>query len=206
MSVLTKIVAATAALGLLAPIAFAEGLSVTGSATVGVGVQTSRGTTTVQGSANTNASQGSSTRASTTTAARLENQSAVSVQVQALLSAADRDGGIGAEVRDVAHLYASSSARASKEMQNVEKRPGWLTVLIGANYKSLGALRSEVATTQNAINRLEAARDRATDASIKAALDVQIQALIASASSTKAYIKAHEDVFSVFGWFFKLFS
>lgn len=135
-----------------------------------------------------------------------DNGNEVSVRVRALLDVADRDGGIGKDVREIAHEFASSSERADGEREDVEGRPAWMIFLVGADYKSLGALRSEVAVTQNTINRLEDARDRATDASVKATLDVQIEALVASASSTEAYVKAHEEVFSIFGWFFKIFS
>lgn len=208
MSTITKLLAVGVALTMAAPLAFAEGLTANVGANVGVqtSVKTSRGTTTeVKGVANgeVNANENSDGRVGTTTA-RGENKSSVSVQVRALLDAANRDGGIGEEVRDIAHTYASSSARVDEEKQNVENRPTWMTVLVGADYKSLGALRSEVATTQNAINRLTRARDLTTDASVKATLDVQIQALAATASSTDAYIKAHENVFSIFGWFFRL--
>lgn len=194
MSALTKIVAIVAAASMLAPVALAEGLSVSEKANVSVDLETSRGTATEAEDIDEDVNENS------------DDDDGVSASVQALLKVADRDDDIGEEVRDIAHEYASSTKRSDEDKQNVEDRSALVTLLIGADYKNLGALRSEIATTQNAINRLTKARDRATDASVKAALTVQIQTLTASASSTEAYVKAHEDVFSIFGWFFKLFS
>lgn len=218
-STFTKIVATAIVAGMFAPVAFAEGLSSAGKkADDGVGIQVSRASTTesrgeemsggkVEGTRGSdNAERGGDNATTTGQQEREENHSEVAARVRALLDVADRDEGIGQDVRDIAHEVASSSERAEVEKQNVENRPAWMTFLLGANYKNLGALRSEVATTENSIDRLTKARDRATDASVKAALDAQIQALAASASSTEAYVKAHENVFSIFGWFFKLFS
>lgn len=218
-STFTKIVATAVIAGMFAPVAFAEGLSAVGEKSGdGVSVQTSRASTTEARGENMsggkaednrgsdNAERGGDNATTTGQQEREENRSEVAARVRALLDVADRDEGIGQDVRDIAHEVASSSARADVEKRSVEGRSAWKTFLIGANYKNLGALRSEVATTQNSIDRLTKARDRATDASVKAALEVQIQALAASASSTEAYVKAHENVFSVFGWFFKIFS
>lgn len=137
---------------------------------------------------------------------REENRSEVAARVRALLDVADRDGGIGQDVRDIAHTYASSSERAAEARASVERRPGWLTFIIGSDYGNLGKLRSEIATTQNDIGRLTNARERTTDTSVKAALQTQIDALRAQASTTEKFVEDNENVFSIFGWFFKLFS
>lgn len=218
-STFTKIVATAVIAGMFAPVAFAEGLSTTEKkADDGVGTKVSRASTTgsrgeemsesetEDNRGSDNAERGGGNATTTGEREREEHRSEVAKQVQELLDVADRDEGIGEEVRDIAHEVASSSDRAEVEKQDVEDRPDWLTFIIGSDYGNLGRMRSEIATTQNSIDRLTKARDRATDASGKATLDAQIQALSASASSTEAYVKAHENVFSIFGWFFKLFS
>lgn len=135
-----------------------------------------------------------------------DNRAIVAAQVQALLQVADRDRGIGKEVRDIARTFASSSERIHEKKKKVEDRSALLEFLIGADWDNLGELRSELVTTENAIDRLTKAREKAADAQVKATLDVQITALAKVASSTEAYIEAHEEAFSVFGWFFKIFS
>jgi hypothetical protein len=216
MKTLAKIIATAAALGLLAPVALAERGQQpetrdqgSGSTTIG---QEERGEEQSveqqeQGRSTSTARQGGEDNATTTgEREREQHRSQVADQVQALLRAADRDSDIGDEVREVAHEVASSSERVDEDTAKVDQRPGWMTFLIGADFRNLGALRSEVATTKNHIERLTKARARATDASTTATLDAQIQALAESASSTEAFVRSHESAFSIFGWFFKLFS
>ncbi len=124
----------------------------------------------------------------------------VSAEVRALLRAADRDGGIGAEVREIAQAHASSSARVETAKERIDRRPSWLRFILGAGFKNLGDLRSEITTTKNHIDRLVKARDRAVDASASAELTAQIGVLEAQASTTADFVADHESEFSLFGW------
>lgn len=146
-----------------------------------------------------------STNSATGTAMRAENRSGVSVRVQALLQVADRDGGIGSEVRVIAQEYASTSKNIDEAQDAVESRPGWLTFLFGSDYGNLGKLRSELVTTENQIQRLTNAMNRSVDATVKADLQVQISALEAEASTTAAFIEENEGSFSLFGWLVRVF-
>jgi hypothetical protein len=137
---------------------------------------------------------------------REKHRSEVAAEVQKLLSVADRDEGIGEEVRIAAHDFASSSEEIDNAKAEVDGRPAWMTLIIGNDYKNLGAIRSELATTTNAIDRLEKARERSADPAVKADLAAQISALTASASTTEQFVVSHENAFSLLGWFFKLFN
>lgn len=213
---MTGVLGAAAFAGVLtfAPVAFAVG--VTTGASVGVQASSTRGA--ASSTAALGVSVNASTTASTTVGAhgtttggerRPENpgsaRSAVAVSVQALLDAANRDGGIGQEVRLIAQGIASTTASTSEAKAKVESRPGWLIFLIGSDYGNLGTLRSDIVTTQNQIQRLTAARARTADVSVQATLDAQILALQASASSTVEFVADHEGSFSLFGWLVRLF-
>ena len=191
----------------IAPIALAQGVGVgvnaNVNATVGGADASVRASAT--GTANMDSATSNAGGAATGTQMRVENRSEVSARVQALLQAADRDGGIGADIRAVANEYASSSERAAEAKAEVESRPGWLTFIIGTDYGNLGRLRSEIATTENHIQRLTNAMDRSTDASVKADLQAQIDVLEAQASATAEFVVENESKFSVFGWFFRIF-
>ena len=134
-----------------------------------------------------------------------EHQSQVAAQVQTLLSVANRDGGIGDDVRAVAQEMASTSDESAQAKAQVEGRPGWLTFLIGTDYGNLGTLRSDIVKTQNQIQRLTDARNRTTDVTAQAELDAQITALQDSASTTDAFVVSNESKFSLFGWLARLF-
>lgn len=134
------------------------------------------------------------------------HRSAVASLVASLLADAERDGGIGAEVRAVAQSQKDSAPTISAAMKKVEERSALKTFFLGTDWKNTGALRSEIAKTDADIDRLEAALDRATDDSVKEDLALQIEALKDARANIETFVEAHEGTFSLFGWFTKLFS
>ena len=151
-------------------------------------------------------STSTNTRATTTGQINAEtNRSTVATFVKSLLNIADRDGGIGVEVREIAKSQNDSATTTAVAIAEVEGRSSIKTFLIGSDYKNLGVIRSELATTSNNIARLKALLDKTTDATVRAELNVQIQALETEQARIDAYVEAHESTFSLFGWFAKLF-
>ena len=134
-----------------------------------------------------------------------QHKSNVANVVQDLTDLAGKDNNIGEDMRVVAQEQESSNERATEAIKAVEARGGFKTFLIGTDYKNIGALRSEVVTTQNSIDRLTKAMDRATDATVKADLDTQIKALQETNMNALNFIKTNESKFSLFGWFVRLF-
>lgn len=135
-----------------------------------------------------------------------EHRSKVAEFVKSLLEVADREhGGIGDEVRVVARTQGESASTTVDAMDEVDHRSPIMTFLIGSDYKNLGVIRSEVATTQNSIDQLKNLADKTQNAADKAALMTQINILQDSNTKLDAYVQAHEQVFSLFGWFVKLF-
>jgi len=135
-----------------------------------------------------------------------QRKSKVSNVVQELKDLAGKDQNIGEEVRVVAQEQEESNERATKAMEKVEARGGFKTFLVGTDYKNIGALRSEVVTSQNHIDRLMKARDRTTSDGVKADLDIQIAELKEANTDAETFIQQNEDKFSLFGWFAKLFN
>ena len=138
-----------------------------------------------------------------TTAA--EHRSAVAILVRSLLAVADREGGIGTEVRAVAQAQQDSASTSATAIDHVEARNDLLVFLIGSDYKNLGVIRSEAATTENSISRLERLRDQASSTEAKAELSAQITVLETEQVKLETFVEAHESAFSLFGWFVKLF-
>lgn len=135
-----------------------------------------------------------------------KHRSEVANVVLSLKALADRDGGIGDEVRKVAQEQASSSEHVAEAMGKVEARSALMTFLFGADFRNIGELRSELATTENHIKQLTEAKSGAVSADVKAGIDVQISALQKANADASAFVQAHEETFSIFGWFARLFT
>lgn len=134
------------------------------------------------------------------------HRSAVASFVQSLLNVANREGGIGAQVRIVAQSQQDSASTSANAIAKVENRGGFRTFLLGSDYKSLGQLRSEMATTSANIAKLQELLAKTTSDSDKADLSAQIQVLEDSQAKIDAFVIKQSSIFSLFGWFTKLFT
>ena len=134
-----------------------------------------------------------------------EHKSEIADIMKELEKIADRDYRIGDDIDEVVKEQKDLEEKTAKALDEVEKRDGLRTFFFGADYKNLGELKSTIETTENHIDRLEKALGRTTDAMVKAGLEAQIRALEETASSTEAFVRDNEDVFSLFGWFVKIF-
>lgn len=137
-----------------------------------------------------------------------DHRSEVSIIVQKLLFAADRTKGIGQELKAIVKEEATTTENQARLMEKIENRNGIATFLIGTDYKNVGALRSEMVTTENHMNQLKDALARATttDTSLRADLITQISSLEAANAKVDTFIATNENKFSLFGWIAKLFN
>lgn len=160
--------------------------------------------------ANINKSTTTHTQATSTPATNKsqgdEHKSAVAQVVAKLLLVADREGGIGSEVRMIAQEQASTSDKVKKDMDEIANENPLKRFFFGTNYKNTGELRSTVVTTKNHIDRLKKALEKTTSTTTKAELTAQINELEKVASSTEAFIKTNENKFSLLGWLSRFLS
>lgn len=133
------------------------------------------------------------------------HRSAVASFVQSLLAVADREGGIGQQVRVVAQQQNGTKDKVAESIDKVEKRSKLKSFLIGTDYKNTGALRSEMVQTRNQIAQLKRLADKAENDQDKNELQNQIQALEQEQTNIESFITQNEDKFSLFGWAVKLF-
>jgi hypothetical protein len=133
------------------------------------------------------------------------HRSAVANFVQSLLSVADREGGIGQQVRVIAQEQNDSKEITTEAIDKVEKRSKIKTFLLGTDYKNLGVLRSEMVKTRNHIDQLNRLVSQTEDEQNKTELQTQIQNLEKEETDINNFINQNEEQFSLFGWAVKLF-
>lgn len=98
---------------------------------------------------------------------------------------------------------AEETARA---MIRVENRPKWKTALMGADYKNLGELRSQMVRNQNTISQLARTMDRTENPDAALALAEQAATLQLEQTRLWTVIAENEGAFSVLGWVFRFLS
>ena len=133
------------------------------------------------------------------------HRSAVASFVQSLLSVADREGGIGQEVRVIAQQQNEMKDRAADLIYAVENRNKVKTFFIGTSYKNVGELRSQMVQTRNQIEQLKRLMQKNTNEQDKTELQNQIQTMEQEQARINDFITQNESKFSLFGWAIKLF-
>lgn len=154
-------------------------------------------------------SEGTSSSSSAPMAGKVnaeEHRSTVANFVQSLLQVAEREGGIGEQVRLVAQEQNQSASTTVQAMQKVEERSKIKTLFLGSDYKNLGTLRSEMVQTQNRLEQLNRLAENVENESDKTELQNQIQTLEQEQTKIETFIKDREDDFGLFGWLVKLFN
>lgn len=133
------------------------------------------------------------------------HRSVVASFIQTLLGAADRMDGASSEVRAIAQEQVTSSEKVIDAVKKAKKR-GWIkTMLIGSDYKNLGAIRSEIMTTENRMERLIRETERIVLPADRMAIMDEIQLIRDEQTKLKTFVEANESKFSLFGWAARLF-
>lgn len=134
------------------------------------------------------------------------HRSTVSAFAYSLINLADREGGIGEQVREVAKSQNDSASTSAESMLKVEERSSFKTFFFGSDYTDLNIIKGELATTTLNIAKLKVLLDNTIDATSRNELSAQIQVLENEQVNLEAYISNHENVFSLFGWFNRFFA
>ncbi len=135
-----------------------------------------------------------------------EHQSAVSTFVKSILKVADKESGIGKEVKAIAKEQDEAKAKVAEEINKIQNRNKIKTFFIGTDYKNAGQLRSEMVKTRNRLEQLNKLMEKAKSAANKTTLQAQIQTLEQERTKIDDFLKANEGKFSLFGWLVKLFN
>lgn len=135
-----------------------------------------------------------------------EHRSTIANFVQALVKVADRDKGIGEQVRVIAQQQNQSETTTTAAVERIQTRNKIKTFLIGTDYKNVGQLRSEMVQTRNRIEQTTKLIEKAKSAEDKAELQTQIQTMEQEQTKLEDFLKASESKFSLFGWLVKLFN
>ncbi|MFA5208404.1 MAG: hypothetical protein WC428_07225 [Candidatus Paceibacterota bacterium] len=136
-----------------------------------------------------------------------EHRNNISTVVQNLLNAADNEQGeIGDQIRVMAQQQNQSKDDIANTIDKVNARNGLKIFLIGLDYKNIGQLRSEIANTDNRIDRLNTLLGKLENSQDITTIQDQIKTLEENRQKINDIVKANESKFSLFGWFVKLFN
>lgn len=126
--------------------------------------------------------------------------------VHSLSDLADKEGGIGQQVKVVAQAQNESQAKVDTAVSAVDDRSGFVKFLIGPNYGQLNNIKTEISANENRIQVLTQVMNEVQDANAKAVLQEQINNLQQQNSQLQNFVNSNESKPSMLGWLIRLFS
>lgn len=145
--------------------------------------------------------QESSSTASSTIAE--QRRSKVANAVQEMLKVAERNGGIGEEVRVIAQEQNQNHEKLEASLKKIQGRSVLAKFFLGADYKELTSAEGILEQNREQIQQLNELKNQITDPAEQQKLIQQIQALEEVSLQIENYLKDSEAKFSLFGWLVK---
>jgi len=133
-------------------------------------------------------------------------RSIVANSVQEMLRVAERNEGVGTQIREIARAQNQIQEEADVALYQAKERKGFVKFLIGSDNSNLNIAEEKLTQHQEKIQELEVVKDQMEDSSDKEILIEQIEVMKQVSSEIEKEITDERQVFSLFGWFSRLFS
>jgi len=134
----------------------------------------------------------------------LQKRSQVANAVQAMLSVADRQQGIGQQIREIAQAQNQNQEQLEANMQVIKNRGRLRKFFFGPDYKSLNLVESNLNDMDEKISQLKELAATITNVTDAAKLQDQITALEQVKSDWAQEAQTASQGFSLFGWLNKI--
>lgn len=135
-----------------------------------------------------------------------QRRSEVANAVQLMLQVADREGGIGEQVRLIAQNQNKNQEEIENNLEQVENRGGVAKFLIGPNYGQINKAEKLLEQNRENISQLNEIKTQLTNEADVQIIANQIEVLEQANLQIENSLQNAEKGFSLFGWMFKLLS
>jgi hypothetical protein len=153
---------------------------------------------TSNGNAGSNSASGSSTST--------QKRSQVANAVQAMLEVADRNGGIGQQVKTIAQNQNQNQAKLEQNVANIQSRGGLAKFFVGSNYGEIKDAQKTLEQNKEQIRQLNQIRTQLSNEGDQQQLAEQIKVLEQADLEIENSLAGAQGGFSLFGWLNKLIS
>jgi len=133
-----------------------------------------------------------------------ERKSEVAKAVEVLLSAADRSGGIGPQIREIARAHNEGQNKAEEELAQSRAQARWRRLILGADYQALKEARKEIQQMQVRIEQLKRIQEKVQNQALAQQIQEAVQTLEREKAGLLEELNLEENQFSLFGWLRKL--
>jgi hypothetical protein len=135
-----------------------------------------------------------------------QRRSEVANTVQELLQIADRNGGIGQQVRIIAQNQVQNQEELEKSLQQIQNRSKFVKFFVGPNYNEINKAKKILEQNREQINQLNQIKNQINDQNDIQNLNQQIQVLEQINLEIENFLETSQKGFSLFGWLSKILS
>lgn len=135
-----------------------------------------------------------------------QRRSEVANAVQTMLQIADRDGGIGNQVRIIAQNQNQNQTKLEQNVEKIQDRGGFAKFFIGADYGEIKDAKKTLEQNKEQIKQMNQIKNQLSNQGDQQQLTEQIKVLEQADQEIENLLNESESGFSLFGWLNKLLS
>lgn len=133
-------------------------------------------------------------------------RSQVANAVQEMLQVAERNGGIGEQIRVIAQNQNQNQEKIENSLLQVQSRKTFTKFIVGPNYGEINNAQKMLEQNRQNLEQLNQIRNQIVDQVDSQQLLEQIQVLEQANLEIEDSLESAQKGFSLFGWLFKVFS
>lgn len=133
-----------------------------------------------------------------------QRRSQVANAVQAMLQVADREGGIGQQVRVIAQSQNQNQVKLEQNVEKIQDRGGFAKFFVGPNYGEIKDAQKTLEQNREQIKQLNQIKNQLSNQSDQQQLTEQISILEQTNQEIETLLADAQKGFSLFGWLNKL--
>jgi hypothetical protein len=135
-----------------------------------------------------------------------QRRSEVASAVQEILQVAERDSGVGQQVKIIAQTQAQNQEKLEASLQKVQNRSGFAKFFVGPNYDEINNAKKLLEQNREQIKQLGQIKNQLANQDGRQKLTEQVQLLEQSNQEIENSLNTSQRGFSLFGWIFRLFT
>lgn len=135
-----------------------------------------------------------------------QRRSQVANAVQEMLQVAERNSGVGQQIRTIAQNQNQNQVKIEASLEKVQSRSGFAKFFIGANYGEINNAQKLLEQNREQIKQLDQIKNQLANQGDAQTLTEQIQTLEYANLQIDDSLQSAQKGFSLFGWMFRLFA
>ena len=135
-----------------------------------------------------------------------QRRSAVANAVQEMLQVAERNTGIGEQIRVIAQNQNRNQEDIEESLARVQKRSAIAKIIMGPNYSEINKAQELLNQNRSQIQQMEEIRNQVVSEEDKQVLNEQIQLISNANEEIEDLLDDSKKGFSLLGWMFKIFN